>query len=270
MESGRFVRALDPELITVQTQAVRVDGLLENGAGILWQLEFELGSADPWRTIRHHVAVREAYPGRTVRTVVFWGRRRSPKRVLRSGDLLLAVEEVLLARRPAGPDLERLETRASRGEALSAADGFLLALVPLMEGARPLPGVVARGIAVARALPEQLRGPVLESMQALAYSRRDAADRAGIREVLKSMPLPQELYEDLRKEFQAEPLAKGRVEGAREWLLKVFALRLGPVPEQVRQAVAGVGDMELLDQWLEVVARAGDAAEAERAILGSR
>ena len=274
IDTGRFVRALNPEVITVQTQAVRVDGLLENGAGVLWNLEFETGTADPWRTIRHHVAVRDAHPGRTVRTVVFWGRRRSPKHVLRSGDLFLAVEEVLLARRRAAPVLERLESRAGRGEALSAADGFLLALVPLMEGARPLPGVVARGIAMAHALPEELREPVLESMQALAYSRGDAAERAGIREVLKSMPLPQELYEDLRKEFLAEGRTEGRAEGrteeARAGLIKVFTLRLGPVPEAVRRVVEGELDLENLEHWLEVVARAGDAAEAGRAILGSR
>ncbi len=103
-------------------------------------------------------------------------------------------------------------------------------------------------------------------MQALAYSRGDAAERAGIREVLKSMPLPQELYEDLRKEF----LAEGRTEEARAGLIQVFTLRLGPVPEAVRRVVEGELDLENLEHWLEVVARAGDAAEAGRAILGSR
>ena len=107
-------------------------------------------------------------------------------------------------------------------------------------------------------------------MQALAYSRGDAAERAGIREVLKSMPLPQELYEDLRKEFLAEGRTEGRTEEARAGLIQVFTLRLGPVPEAVRRVVEGELDLENLEHWLEVVARAGDAAEAGRAILGSR
>ena len=253
--------------------AVDYLGFLKDGSGRHVAVEAKQTTVN-WRTIRHHVAVRDAHPGRTVRTVVFWGRRRSPKHMLRSGDPFLAVEEVPLARRRAAPVLECLESRAGRGEALSAADGFLLALVPLMEGARPLPGVVARGMAMAHALPEELREPVLESMQALAYSRGDAAERAGIREVLKSMPLPQELYEDLRKEFLAEGRTEGRAEGrteeARAGLIKVFTLRLGPVPEAVRRVVEGELDLEKLEHWLEVVARAGDAAEAGRAILGSR
>ena len=264
IHSGRFVRAFDPEVITVQTQAVRVDGLLESGTGALWHLEFEMGGTDAWRTIWHHIAVRNAHPGRRVHTVVFWGRRKSPKHVLQSGDLSLAIEEVLVARRQAWPEVERLERLATRGEALSAADGFLLALVPLMDGARPLPEVVARGIAVAPALPEDLREPVLESMQALAYSRGDAGDRAGIREVLRSMPLPQDLYEDLRKEFRAE----GREEEARESLLEDFAVLFGTVPPAVEQLVRQTEDIERLKGWRRSILKAGSAAAAERAILG--
>ncbi len=276
IHSGRFVRALDPEVITVQTQAVRVDGLLESGTGALWHLEFEMGEADAQRTIRHHMAVCDAHPGRPVHTVVLWGRRKSPKHVLQSGDLSLAVEEVLLARRQAWPEVERLERVVSRGEALSAADGFLLALVPLMDGARPLPEVVARGIAVAPALPEELREPVLESMQALAYSRGDAAERAGIREVLRSMPLPQDLYEDLRKEFQAEFLAKGREEGraegelrqARAAVVEAFAAHFDAVPDAVQRAVSQAEDLDQLHRWLRAVIRAQNEAAAQQAILG--
>ena len=276
IRSGRFVRALDPEVITVQTQAVRVDGLLESGTGALWHLEFEMGEADAQRTIRHHLAVCDAHPGRPVHTVVFWGRRKSPKHVLQSGDLSLAVEEVLLARRQAWPEVERMERVVSRGEALSAADGFLLALVPLMDGARPLPQVVARGIAVAPALPEELRDPVLESMQALAYSRGDAAERAGIREVLRSMPLPQDLYEDLRKEFQAEFLAKGREEGraegelrqARAAVVEAFAAHFDAVPDAVQRAVSQAEDLDQLHRWLRAVIRAQNEAAAQQAILG--
>ena len=287
IHSGRFVRALDPEVITVQTQAVRVDGLLESGTGALWHLEFEMGEADAQRTIRHHMAVCDAHPGRPVHTVVFWGRRKSPKHVLQSGDLSLAVEEVLLARRQAWPEVERMERVVSRGEALSAADGFLLALVPLMDGARPLPQVVARGIAVAPALPEELRDPVLESMQALAYSRGDAAERAGIREVLRSMPLPQDLYEDLRKEFLAEGREQGRAEGrtegraegrtegrtegelrqARAAVVEAFAAHFDAVPDAVQRAVSQAEDLDQLHRWHRAVVRARDEAEAQRAVL---
>jgi hypothetical protein len=42
------------------------------------------------------------------------------------------------------------------------------------------------------------------------------------------------------------------------------------VPEAVRQAVTDARDLETLDRWLEVVAKAGDAAEAERAMRGTR
>ncbi len=264
IHSGRFVRALDPEVITVQTQAVRVDGLLESGTGALWHLEFEMGEADAWRTIWHHIAVRNAHPSRPVHTVVFWGRRKSPKHVLQSGDLSLAIEEVLVARRQAWPEVERLERLATRGEALSVADGFLLALVPLMDGARPLSEVVARGIAVAPALPEELRDPVLESMQALAYSRGDAAERAGIREVLRSMPLPQDLYEDLRKEF----LAEGELRQARAAVVEAFAAHFDAVPDAVQRAVSQAQNIEQLHRWLRAVIRAQNEAAAQQAILG--
>ena len=228
------------------------------------------------------MAVCDAHPGRTVRTVMFCGRRKSPVHVLYSGDLCLAVEEVLLARRQAGPEMERLERLSRRREVLSAADGFLLALVPLMDGARPLPEVVARGIAVAPALPAELREPVLESMQALAYSRGDVGERAGIREVLKSMPLPQDLYEDLRKEFRAEFLAKGREEGraegrveealrqTRESLLEDFAVLFGTVPTGVEQQVRQTEDIERLKGWRRTILEAGSAAAAELAVLGGR
>ena len=92
------------------------------------------------------------------------------------------------------------------------------------------------------------------------------------------MPLPQELYEDLRKEFQAEFLAKGRVEGrvegelrrARAAVLEAFDARFERVPAAVGGAVAGTDDLELLGAWHRAVVRAPDLTAAERAIVGAR
>ena len=271
IRSPRFVRALDPEIITVQTHAVRVDGLLEDPTGTVWLLEFETGTADPWRTIRHHVAVRDVYPGRAVETVVFWGQRKSPKRLFTSGNLSLGIQEVLLARRHAGPLLRRLEARVARGEPLTPEDGFLRGLVPLMENSAPLPAVVAQGIALAQALPPDIRAPVLESMQAVAYSRGDETDRARIREVLRTMPLPLDLYRDLRKESREEGREEGRLEGelrqAREAVLEAFAAHFDAVPDTVKRAVSQAEDRDQLHGWHRAVIRARDEAEAERAVL---
>jgi hypothetical protein len=101
--------------------------------------------------------------------------------------------------------------------------------------------------------------------EALTRLLRRVADMTKAAEVLRNMGRAEG-----REEGRAEGRAEGELRARRAWLLKVFALRLGPVPEAVRQAVTDAEDLETLDHWLEVVARARDTAEAERAILGTR
>ena len=168
----------------------------------------------------------------------------------------------------------RLDAWVARGEPLTPEDGFLLGLVPLMENDTPLPAVVAQGIVLARALPADIRAPVLESMQAVASSRGDETDRAGIREVLRTMPLPQELYRDLRKEFleegRMEGREEGRAEGERGALLEARQTRFGAVPEAVRCAVTAQKDPTVLYGWLRAAIQADTLAAATSVILSPR
>lgn len=294
VRSARLVRSLPAELLSVQTHAVAVDALLEDEKGTLWHLEFETGSSNPWRTIRHHVAVRDAYPGRPVCTVVFWTRRRSRRHALRAGELSLVVQEVLLARRRGETVLRRLTALAAGGRPLRPSHGLLLALVPLMHNDDAPSRVVERGLRLAPALPAQLRAPVLEALQALAYSRSDDEERRRIREVLREMPLPQELYRDLRREAREEGWREGREEGRQEGLregrqeglqlgrqegreeglltgarravLDVLEARFGAVAAEVREVVEAAGDRDTLQRWLRAAVRAPSAEAARRAI----
>ena len=87
-----------------------------------------MGEADAQRTIWHHMAVCDAHPGRPVHTVVFWGRRKSPKQLLQSGDPSLAIEEVLLARHQAWD-----ATMAAVGDPLAPSRASQLSLAGVTE-----------------------------------------------------------------------------------------------------------------------------------------
>ena len=69
------------------------------------------------------------------------------------------------------------------------------------------------------------------------------------------------VYNEVRERFQDE----GRAGGLRDALLRLYSLRLGPVPTELRAALEAERDSERLDGWLELFATG--SAEAIRAAV---
>ena len=85
---------------------------------------------------------------------------------------------------------------------------------------------------------------------------------------VNSMPLPQDLYEDLRKEFLAEGRAEGELRQARAAVGEAFAAHFDVVPDAVQRAVSQAQDIDQLHRWHRAVIRAQNEAAAQQAILG--
>ena len=213
------------------------------------------------------------------------------------GSFLYRPHVVHLARLDGDAVLEALGAKVRAGGGLDGEEEIRLVLSCVMgHEVRTAEKAAHEALDLARTIPQGRRreiciaaiggfGAKVLDDEALTRLLRRVADMTKAAEVLRNMGRAEgreegraegraEGWAEGREEGRAEGREEGRAEGelrrARAWLVKVFALRLGPVPEAVRQAVTGARDLETLEQWLEVVAKAGDAAEAERAILGAR
>ena len=262
-DAPRLVRALDSVVPTVQTAAEETDALLEAEDGSIWHLEFQFsgGREQVARWVRYHLAVVERYPDRDVHTVILWGMRRRPVRLV-AGEVVFGARQVLLGEQEGDQLLE-----AYSGGHVSPEDAVLLALLPLMRVRRPMPELIAAAVPVLEPLEPALRLDILTAMSALAYfraSRASPVEQARVLEVLREMAITPNLFEDLKDMGRAEGEAKGR----RADVLEAFEVRFEAVPEAVRQAVATEKDGTVLSAWLRGIIRAKDQAEAVRLVTG--
>ena len=108
---------------------------------------------------------------------------------------------------------------------------------------------------VAEILEPEMRRAVVGAMGALAYGALEPVQRPFLLEVLRQMPVGEELFEVIRQE--------GEVRKAREAVLDAFLARFDRVPAPVEKAVAAVDDLALLKEWHRAVIRAQDHAAAE-------
>ena len=265
LDCPAVVEARSPVMAQVETNAVVVDALLVGEDGSVWHLEFEMGTASPCRLIEHHVAVVRAHPERAVETVVFWGRPRTGPPAVRCGRATLAARHVVLAEMDGAAELARLRAKVGAGGELGSDDTLKLAMLPLMGQGRPVWEVLREAVPVAEALEPELRRGVVGAMGALAYGALEPGRRPLLLEVLRQMPVGEELFEVLRQEGERQ----GEVRMAREAVLDAFLARFDRVPAAVAQAVADTEDPAQLKGWLRAVIRAGDAAVAE-AVFAAR
>ena len=108
---------------------------------------------------------------------------------------------------------------------------------------------------VAESLEPEMRRGVMGAMGALAYGALEPAQRPFLLEVLRQMPVGEELFEVIRQE--------GEVRKAREDVLDAFLARFDRVPLTVEKVVAATDDLALLKEWLRAVIRAQGPVAAE-------
>ena len=108
---------------------------------------------------------------------------------------------------------------------------------------------------VADILDPEMRRGVMGAMGALAYGALESAQRPFLLEVLRQMPVGEELFEVIRQE--------GEVRKAREAVLDAFLARFDRVPAPVEKAVTATDDLAVLKEWHRTVIRAQDQEAAE-------
>ena len=78
--SAPMVRELSGDIKIIDTAVEEADDILEDEAGTVWVLEFERGSGNAARLIRHYAAAVQRHPRQRVELALFWdGARRPPR-----------------------------------------------------------------------------------------------------------------------------------------------------------------------------------------------
>ncbi len=274
-DAPRLLRVVDSTLYGMGPTQQETDRTFLADDGAIWTFEFQFreGEEDVARMAGYHLVLAQAHRGQAVHSVIFWGHRQPPARLLQVHEVTFAPRQVFLQALVAEDELQRWRRRWEAGP-LPREAALELAMLPLMRRTLGMRQLLEAALPLAQGLPEDLRTPVRAAMLCLGYGDLETpAEREWARRGLLGMPVVgQELFEDLVREGLEKGLEQGRQEGelgqARADLLKVFTLRLGAVPDAVQQAVAATDDLPLLGRWFEIVACAKDAAEAERAIRG--
>ena len=280
-DAPRLLRVLDSKLYGMAPTQQETDRTFLADDGGIWTFEFQFreGETDVARMAGYHLLLVQAHQGHAVHSVIFWGQRQPSARILQVHEVTFAPHQVFLQALVAEEELRRWRRRWEAGP-LPREAAMELAMLPLMRHGLRMRELVEEALPLAEGLEEDLRTPVRAAMLCLGYGELETpAEREWARRGLLGMPVVgQELFEDLvrdglekgRQEGRQEGRREGRHEGelrqAREYLLKVFTLRLGAVPDAVQQAVAAADDLQRLNRWFELVACATDAAAAERAI----
>ena len=174
------------------------------------------------------------------------------------GSILYRPHAVHLARMDGDAVLDALGAKVRAGGVLDGEEEIRLVLSCVMRHeARTTERAAHDALDLARTISHGRRREVC--IAAIGGFGAKILDDEALTRLLRRVADMTKAAEVLRDMGRAEGRAEGELQARREWLLKLFALRLGPVPEQVRQALTGAGDLAMLDQWLEVVAKAGDA-----------
>ena len=266
--SAPMVRELSGDIKIIDTAVEEADDILEDEAGTVWVLEFERGSGNAARLIRHYAAAVQRHPRQRVELALFWDGARRPARVrpVRAQRASVAAYQVFLASLDGRAALARL--RAHAPAALGSDDALELALAPAMDhGGRPMWDVLEDLAPLAAGLDPEWAAVVVGAMGALAYDALEPAERPRLLEVLGRMPFPQTLFTDLERRGEERGEQRGALRQAREAVLEAFAARFAAVPDPVQHAVSQVADLDQLHRWHRDVVRARDEAEAARAVL---
>ncbi|MGH2344823.1 MAG: hypothetical protein ACRDG4_06325, partial [Chloroflexota bacterium] len=168
-------RPLPIELPQLSLQLQRLDTLFELTDNSLLHLEFQarLTVADLIRFLQYALALLQAYPDRTIHTVILCGPgvREAPPPI-DLGLLPHTISYVLIGTQDGDAVLLRLQALRSTGAVWSEADRLDLYLLLLMRHRRDTETVARQGLELAEALPPSDRPRVIGAILSLAYHYR--------------------------------------------------------------------------------------------------
>jgi hypothetical protein len=245
-------RPLPTEFPQLSLQLQRLDTLFElTDTGIL-HLEFQarLTPADLIRFLQYALALLQAYPGRTIHTVILCGPgvRKAPPPI-DLGLLPYTLSYVLIGTQDGDATLRRLQALTTAHAVWSEEDRLDLYLLLLMRHRQDTETVARRGLDLAEGLPPSDRPRVIGAILSLAYPYQGQAllDRL-VEELMATQVWEQQLVESLERGIE-----QGRAEERRALLRHAIVRRFGAIPPSLEARITDA-DAEtlagLFDQML--------------------
>jgi hypothetical protein len=237
-------------------QLQRLDTLFELTDNSLLHLEFQarLILADLIRFLHYALALLQAYPGRTIHTVILCGPgvRKAPQPI-DLGPLPYTISYVLIGTQDGDAVLLRLQALRSAGAVWSEADRLDLYLLLLMRHRQDTETVAREGLALAEALPPNERPRVIGAILSLAYhyEGQDLLDRL-VEGLMSTQVWQQQLVESLEQGREQgieqgieRGIEQGRAEERRALLRRAVARRFDAIPPSLEARIAAA-DSETL------------------------
>ena len=252
-------RPLPIELPQLSLQLQRLDTLFELTDHSLLHLEFQarLTVADLIRFLQYALALLQAYPDRTIHTVILCGPgvRKAPPPI-DLGPLPYTIRYVLIGTQDGAAVLRRLHGLRLAGAVWSETDRLDLYLLLLMRHQQDTATVARQGIALAEALPPADRPRVIGAILSLAYhyEGQDLLDRL-VEELMSTQVWQQQLVESLERGIEQgieQGREQGKAEGSRDLLRRAIVRRFGNIPAGLEERIAAA-DSETLAALLDRV-----------------
>jgi len=276
-----IVRPFPTEIPQLDLHVDRLDTVFELADDTLLHLECqsEHRSDTLPRFLANDVALYRKHR-RRIRTVVIYGPAvRSAPSVLDIIAVRYTVQSVFLGQRDGEEAYRRLAERLMQGKPFDERDRLDLVFLPLMGNQHPLEDVVARGLSLARTLPDGQEQPATGALLALAYHYigQNAFERLMERLMATNYDILDKYltrYVEQRLNQRLEQgLQQGTVQARRDDVLKVLASRFQPLPVALTNRIAAIQDQSQLDALfdlslsaptLEVISQALDGSQPQR------
>jgi hypothetical protein len=266
------VRPFPTELPRVELRTERLDDLFELRDASLLHHEYQSTHTPDTlpRFLSYDVALYLATK-RTIHTLIFYGPRvRKAPSVLNIGSIRYQVHQVFLGREDGEAVLAVIRRTLDQGKPLTPNQQADLVFAPIM-GRKRRSQVEICGDALDQALriaDEADQQKAMGSILALAYHVLERPDFDELMERLTTMhsDVLDRVYRAQEAKGLKQGIEQGRVEAEQRDILRVLAVRLGPVPEAMAARVAQVSDSARLAVLLESAATATNLAEFERGL----
>jgi hypothetical protein len=262
------VRPFPTELPRLELRTERVDDLFELRDSSLLHHEYQSTHTPDTlpRFLSYDVALCVATK-RTVHTVIFYGPRvRKAPSVLDIGSVRNQVHNVFLGREDDEQVLAAIGRALDQGGSLSPNQQADLVFAPIMGRKNRSQAEMCRDALdqALRITDEADQQKAMGSILALAYHVLERTDFDELMERLISMH--SDVLDRVYRAQEAKGLKQGIEQAEQRDILRVLAVRLGAVPEEMAARVAQVSDSKRLAVLLESAATATNLAEFERTL----